>query len=407
MTTVLNGALGVEDVLAGKAVRDVTPGLQRKYPDISPLFMIMNALPKGKTAINPKVEWTLKEDLPREHYLTTTVAQGATATLLPSQTSGGAVDTTPFKLGDVIWYPTGTMSATVTNIGVVTTVNAGTSIVVTPVGWQSNLEASAKVLFSATTSGQRIMIMHDASEEYSTRPTAKVTKDTQEWNYITFLRAPYIVGNILMDQENYTGPERAERRDETHRDIRIQAENAILWGDRYYRAGTNGRQYFVRGFHEFIRQGAGSNILTNWSAGLTMAQLDEYLVKGPGMYGSMNKLWFLSNDLFLKVTELGKQNNRIDLARQVTKFGLAFREYVAPDGKTYYLHPHHLFNGEMAGYGLIVDPAFAKIRPYGTQGVMRLLTEVQENDRAGVSDEWQIIFSLEISRIEPHGYQTA
>lgn len=406
-TTVLNGALGVEDVLAGKAVRDVTPGLQRKYPDISPLFMIFNAIPKGRTAMNPKVEWTLKEDLPREHYLTTDVAQGATATLIPAQTAGGSADTTPFKTGDVIWYPNGTMSATVTNIGVVTTVNAGVSIVVTPVGWQSNLEASAKVLFSATTTGDRIMILHDASEEYSQKPTAKVTKDSQEWNYVTFLRAPYIVGNILKDQKNYTGPERSERRDETYRDIRIQAENAVMWGDRYYRAGTNGRQYFCRGLHEYIRQGAGSNILTNWSAGLTASQLDEYLVKGPGMYGSDNKLWFMSNDLFLKVTEIGKEGKRIDMTRSVRKFGLAFLEYLAPDGKTYYLRRHHLFNGEMAGYGMIVDPAFAKLRPYGTQGTMRLMTEIQENDRAGIADEWQVIFSLEVSRIEPHGYQTA
>ena len=89
------------------------------------------------------------------------------------------------------------------------------------------------------------------------------------------------------------------------------------------------------------------------------------------------------------------------------KFGLQFVKYLAPNGITYWMYQHHLFSDDFAGYGLIVDPMAARIRPYGTQGVLRLLTDIQENDRAGVADEWQIIFSLEVSRIEPHGYQTA
>ncbi len=93
MTEVLNGVLGVEDVLAGKKKRDVTEGLQHLYPNIDPLFRMMNMLPKGPPARNEKVEWSRKDLIPRDHHLTTAVSGGATATLIPSQTQGGSVDT--------------------------------------------------------------------------------------------------------------------------------------------------------------------------------------------------------------------------------------------------------------------------------------------------------------------------
>ena len=406
---VLTGTLGVEDVLSGKKVRDVTKGLQELYPDISPMFKVFNALPKGKVARNEKIEWTRKDLIPRWAYVTTDVgasaSAGATVTLVPAHSEGGSTDTERFKVGDVIEVPGRSDSGTThTNIGVVTTVNADTSIVVDPIGWASNDE-STSLKFVATYTNDKIHVISDASQEYSQKPAMKVTKDEQEWNYIQFLRAPYIIGNIQMDAENYTGPERTERRDETYKDIRIQAEELLMHGRRYYINGTNGRQYFMGGIKRYITEGGGDNILNNWSAGLTEEQWDEYLVKGPGMYGGNRKLCFFSADLFLKINSFAKTKERI--TGTVNMFGLEFTKYLAPDNKTYLFYMHHLLKEEYAGAGLIVDPSAIKIRPYGTQGTMRLLENIQENDRAGVADEWQIIYSLEVSRFEPHGWITA
>jgi hypothetical protein len=405
MATVLQGTLGVEDVLAGKSIRDVTAGLNYLYPNLSPIFRVMVNLPSGRVATNPKVEWTQKDHLPRWDTLTTTVAEGTAGAAVVLIPTGNLTKDEYFKVGDVIEVPTRPMAATVTNKGYVTAVSADTSVTVKPVGWQSNADAGTAMKFTATDATDKIHIISDASDEYSQKPTPKVTLDVQEFNYIQFLRAPYIIGNINMDVKKYTGPERTERREETHRDIRIQAEELIVRGDRGYIAGSAGRKYFMRGFHEFIRQGAGSNILNNWSSGLTEGQLFEYLVKGPGMYGGDTKLWFMSNDLYLKVYELASAKQRIQ--GEVTKLGLRFQVLLAPDGKRYLMRRHHLFVETHAGFGLIVDPQYARLRPYGTQGVMRLLTEIQENDRAGIADEWQVIFSLEVDRIEPHGYQQA
>jgi hypothetical protein len=406
-TTVLTGALGVEDVLAGKDILDVTPGLQHLYKDISPLFRVFNALPKGPTATNEKIIWTQKDLVPKWDTLTTDVgasaSAGATVTLIP--TGDGTSKTAHFGVYDLVEVPGRPESSGYSNIGRVTTVTANTSIVVDPIGWVSDSIAGTEKKFVATFIGDEIHRISNASEEYSQKPAMKVTKDVQAWNYIQFLRAPYIVGNINMDKKKYTGPERAERREETYKDVRIQAEDLLIHGKRYYVDGTNGRQFFMQGIKRYLVDGAGDNLLTNWSAGLNESQLDEYLVKGPGMYGSTTKLWFLSSDLFLKINELAKNKERI--MGQVEKFGLTFTKYLAPDNVTYLMYRHHGFTNAYAGAGLIVDPMYARIRPYGTQGTMRLLTNIQENDRAGIADEWQIIFSLEVDRIEPHGWQTA
>jgi len=407
--TVLTGTLGVEDVLANKKVRDVTPGLQHLYKDISPLFRVFNALPAGKVATNEKVEWTTKDLIPRWGYLTTAVedsaSAGATVTLIPALTEGGSADTTLMKVGDVVEVPSvSDANDSYTNIGVVTTVNTAASIVVDPIGWDEN-DGSTSTYFVATSINDMIHVISDASEEYSQKPAMKVTQDAQVSNYIQFLRAPYIIGNIQMDAKNYTGPERAERREETYKDIRIQAEELTIHGRRYYIDGTNGRQFFMGGVKRYITDGGGDNVLTNWSSGLTESDWDEYLVKGPGMYGGKRKLLFASADLFLRINSFAKSKERI--LGTVNMFGIEFTKYLAPDNTTYLMYKHDLFINDYAGAGLIVDPTAIKKRPYGSQGTMRQLTNIQENDRAGIADEWQIIFSIEVSRFEPHGWITA
>ncbi|MBD3224931.1 MAG: hypothetical protein GF313_09385, partial [Caldithrix sp.] len=77
--SVLTGTLGVDDVNTNKKVRDVTPGLQKKYKNIDPLFRIYNALPAGRVAKNEKVEWHKKDRLPRWAWLTTDVGESGSA----------------------------------------------------------------------------------------------------------------------------------------------------------------------------------------------------------------------------------------------------------------------------------------------------------------------------------------
>jgi len=390
--TVLTGTLGVEDVLQNKQVRDVSKGLYHKYLDLNPLTALLMKMPKGRTAYNPKVFWHRQDLLPRWDVISAvTTASGATVVFTPT-----TVDR--FKLGDVVEIPQLSPGATETNIGVVTTL--ATTVTLTAVGWQSNLAATAST-FPTITGGMNAHIINDSSEEYSQKPAMKVNKVAEEWNHIHFSRVPYVIGNIEEEVKQYTGDERPSRRTETYKDIRIQTEENMFHGERYYRDGTNGRQFFARGFRRFIQQGAGVNIL-DWSSGLTESNFDEFLQKGccKAGIGSSVRFGFFSDNLCLRLNEIGKAKQRI-VEGGTTVLGMHFNTYVAPNGTRLHYRDHHLMVEDYENAGLIIDPTRARIRPYGTQGVMRLLTDIQENDRAGVADEWQIIYSLEIDRIEP------
>jgi len=395
MATVMTGVLGKEDVLAGKEVRDVSKGLAYKYQSLNPVVALMAQMPKGRTAYNPKVEWTRKDHLPRwDEISAVTTASGTSIVVTPTNVSY-------FKVGDVVQIPQLSPAATETDIGVVTAKT--TTITVSAIGFQSN-GTTTQASFPTVTAGMNLHIIADASEEYSQRATMKVVQDVQEWNYVHFIRCSFAVGNILHDQQNYTGPEREERRQETHRDIRIQMEEAVIHGERYYRDGTNGRQFFSRGFRRFIQQGGGENIL-DWSAGLSEAQWDEFLLKGPcaaGIGSEKARFGYFSNELYLKILEIGKAKERI--VGQVDMMGQNFTKYLAPGGITLYMKVHHLFTEDYEGAGLIIDPTRARLRPYGNQGVLQYHKDIQENDRAGVADEWRIIYSLEVDRIEPHAW---
>lgn len=397
----ITGTIGVEDVLAGKQVRDVTEGLFMILDDnhLAPMVAITakNALSRGKVATNPKVEWTRKDIFPR--WATALTADTA-GTTLGFNVESGQGDF--FKVGDEVEFPEMAISATTTRHGYVTSVTSDT-LALAPVGFQS--DGSTALTFPAVTIGMRIHILSDASDEYSTMPTVKVVKDTQEYNYVQFLRVPYVIGNIEGEVKQYTGPERAERRAETLRQIKMAWEKVMIWGERGYVAGSAGRKYFARGLKSSIESAAGDNIL-DWSGGLTEAQLDEYLLEGPCKWGSQMKYWFLSTDLFLKIVELAKNKERI-VSNKVNSLGLAVLEYLAPNGKRLFLHQHYMFEEGYEGAGLIVDPDYVKIRPYGTQGIIKLHEEIQANDAAGVADEWRLLASIQADRTEPLGWQYA
>lgn len=388
----MTGTIGHEDVNSAKQVRDVSKRLHYKYTDLGPLTALLMKMPKGRKATNPKVEWLRNDKLPRWDGISAiTTGSGATIEVTPENVGY-------FKVGDVVEIADLSYAATTTNIGVVT-VKAAT-ITMVPISWQSN-GASTTATFPTVSVGMRLHILSDSSEEYSQSPAMKVLQVSNEFNYIGFKRAPFVVGNIQMDQANYTGPERKQRKKETHDDIRIQFEEDLFHGDRYYRDGTNGRQFFMRGFKRYLKQAGGVNVW-QYDGSFTEAQLDEALLKGPcqASIGSKRRFWFMGNDLYLKILAIGKAKERI--IGQKTILGQNFVEYLAPGGISIFMTVHHLMTDVYEGSGLLIDPTRARIRPYGTQGVFRYLENIQENDRAGIKDEWQIIGSLELDRFDPH-----
>lgn len=396
--TQLTGVLGVEDVLEGKQIRDVTKGLFMIVDQnhLAPFLAVQSkkAVKTGRVARNPKIEWTQKDIFPRWDTVATGDSAGTTITI-------DVTNHSYFQAGDVVEFPEMTESSTTTNVMYVSSVGTDPALTFSPVGFQS--DGSTARTCPAATAGMKIHILANAMDEYSQKPTAKYVKDVQEYNYVQFLRVPYVIGNIEEEIAQYTGPERTERRVETMKEIKMSMEKQMIWGERYYVAGSDGRKYFMKGIWRYVEDGAGVNILTD-ASNVTESQLDEYLVEGPCKWGSQRKYWFMSSDLFLRIHELAKNKERI-VKNSINSLGLAVLEYLAPNGKRLYMVQHYMFEEYYEGGGLIVDPDYCEMRPYGTQGTLQLHQNIQENDRAGIADEWRILASLQVDRIEPHGIQ--
>jgi hypothetical protein len=392
---VITGTIGVDDTVTGKDVRDVTPGLWQLYPQnrLSPMLAVLGRLPKGRTAFNPKIELFRKDIFPRWDTITSISSGNGTSAIILTPAN---IDY--YRVGDEVEFP---KSDTGTNQihGVVTA--ASTTITVTAIDGSTSLPTVAE--------SDPIHIISDASQEYSTMPTAKVVKDATEYNYVQFLRYPFVVGNITLDRKQYTGPERSERKEEQMKEIKMSFERALIFGDRAKRtkSGTmTGVQYFMRGLKRFIQNGSGDNIL-DWSGGLTEAQFDEFLVEGPCKWGNQMKFLFASSELFLKLNQWAKSRNQITqtmLGPNKGTLGLAVLRYIAPNGTILNVIHHHMLEEQYEGAGLLVDPEYVRLRPYGTQGVFQYHSEIQAPDAAGIADEWRILASLEVLRDEPNAY---
>ena len=398
----ITGVIGVGDVLQGKQIRDVDEGFYMILNDnhLAPMVAITgksNAIKKRRVAKNPKFEWTRKDLFPRWTEAVEDAAAAATSTFHVTAGEGDFM-----KIGDEVEIPEMVITSSTTRVLYVTGVSTD-DVSFAPVGFQT--DGTTALTIPAVTTGMKLHILSDASDEYSTMPAVKVVKDTQEYNFVQFLRKPYIIGNIEEEISQYTGSERVERRAETLREIKMEWEKCLIWGERGYIAGSAGRKYFTRGLKSYLDLAAGNNIF-DWSGGMTESQLDEYLIEGPCKWGGQRKYWFMSTDLFLKINELAKGKERI-ISNRINSLGLAILEYKAPNGKILYLHQHYMFEEGYEGFGLIVDPEFIGVRPYGTQGVIKLHTEIQANDAAGVADEWRILGGFQVDRTEPHGYQYA
>lgn len=409
-TTVKQGVLGIDDVNTDKQIRDVRKGLFRLYEqnNLKPIVAILGyalyqSQDKGAPTIatNPKIEWTMGDLLPRHDTISSGASAGATVQI---------TFTTPkaWVIGDMVEFPDVAYTSSLSNMGIITAYNSTTGVgTLYPVGRESDTtpDGTAKT-FPAIPTGTRVMHVSQNAEEYSQMPTPKYPYKTMAWNLITFKRVPYKIGNIEYEQAQYTGTQLSESKDDTYIEIQRQMESDLIWSERdkwteAHASTSQGARYATRGMKRWVETSGGDNVL-DWSDGLTESKFDEYLEYGPCRYGSQKKYGFFGTELFLKINEWAKAKERI--VGEVDILGISFMKYRAPGGRIIYMHNHHLFDGPYKGGGLIMDPAFIKMIPYGRKGALRELTNQQENDRAGYAGEWQALYSIMVKRVEPHGW---
>ncbi len=384
--TAIAGVLGVDDVNTSKQARDVTRGLYEVYDDnhLAPMLAFSSATARGRVARNYKIEWHKKDLFPRWDIVTSTTTAGTSKSVVITNADW-------FAVGDSLVFPDATYSSGNSIHGYVNA-KTGTTLTVKPVG-ETNI--------AAISAGERVHNMSNSSEDYSSMPTSKVVKDTNEFNYIQFMREPFKVGIIQEGMDQYTGSEEEERKNEKGRNIKMSWERQMIFGERDKETGAGGeRLFFMRGLKKQIEADAGNNIL-DWSGGLTQSQWNEWLIEGPAKFGS-KKVLYCSSELFNKIHDLWLAKERTSIETNI--MGVDIMKYRAPGGKIISLVHHHMFEEAYQGCGILVDHLFADLRPYSKAGAFQYHPNIQANDVAGLANEWRIIASMEWGRSEPHGW---
>jgi hypothetical protein len=388
----ITGVIGVDDVVTGKHVRDVTPGLYEQIDEnnFAPFVAVQASLANGKRAKNFKFEWTMKDIFPHWDVVATGAAAGAADTAVDVVCTNADY----FAVNDVVEFPDSTVASAKINQGVITG-KSTTTLAIHPIDSSYGL--------CATVAGERIHNMSNSSSEYSSMPGIKVVKDVQAWNYVQFFRVPYAAGIFEMGTEQYTGEELQEREDETYKEIKMQFERQCLWGERgAYTHATEGKKLMMRGVVRWITAADGENIL-DWSGGLTQSQFDEWFVNGPGRFGSPERDMFVSTQFNSQVHGWSDTQARI-INEGMDELGLNFIRYKATNGKILNIIQHHMFEESYEGAALIVDNNYVDLRPFSKLGTFQHHEHIENNDIPGQANEWRIIAGVQVSRVEPNGW---
>jgi len=394
-STVISGDIGEADVLASKQMADVTPGVfkvYRKNQDAPTLAMQMALGTGGRKVRNVLHTWHLKDEFPRWDNIASVVsgADGATA--------GGVItvdNPSFFRVGNTLMFFGGTGGDTV--YATITAKASGTNQLTLVTLTGGNLPTLA--------ADNRVYRYADNFEELSSMPTELNVKDRAETNYIQFMRYPVTIGIFEAGTAQYTGDEMTERKEEQWDESRRSTERTILWGERGNPAGPLSRKaYTARGIGRYTEALGGDNVLDWDGVNLTQAQWDDWLMEST-KYGSEVKLGMFSAALFRKIHSFSETKDRINAANSVmgrkgATLGINFVNYMTPEGKIIKMHNHHLIEDAHAGFGQIIDQAAIDILPFADYPLFSYHPNVHDPDLAGISNEYWVIFTLEVKRPE-------
>jgi hypothetical protein len=389
---VMNGVIGVDDVLQGKRIKDATRGLSKRFQDRNPFLAVQLALTTARKITNPKFDWFFKDEMPYWDKADGDVTGGTTSIDIPV-TNGQF-----FVAGDVVYFPTATLLAGETAYGVVTNVS-GVTVSVT--SFVSDGTPTGLMNLPSLATDDEIFNYADSQTGWGGPPTNKIVKDIEFTNFPQFLRAPFSEDVWMSGQDIYTdSSQKNESSKEQHDAIRRRMEQVAIWGEKGERTLGESKQYFAAGLKQQIATGAPENMI-NLPDGWDEDDLDAALLEGPGKagVGSNKRFWFLGTQQFLRLSSIMKGKERI-VQTDVKVAGIHFRKYMDPGGKTYYLTVHNSFEGPLAYDSLIIDPAQIRIRNYKEQGVLTLHSDIQNRDNPGHQSEWRSIFSIML--MNPH-----
>ena len=370
-----NGSANPVDT-GGRLVVDMRNQIAQLEPDESPFITFLRASKKNtRVAYNPKFEWMEDSLTPNGSALAAAITATDATTI--TVTTG---DEVLFKAGDIIMVGAEAM--------LVSAINTTNHQLTVSRGFGGTTAATAS-------SAAPVYIISNAYAENSTSPAALTTKPEEKYNYTQIFRTSVQLSNTADKTKMYGGADRGYQRSKALLEHKREIAKAFYAGYRtidgtYTKRTTGGLFSFLTQTQAFAAAGTA----------LTYANFDEYVAQKVFRYGSKQKLLIAGPKLSTVINMWALNKVVTDVATDAA-FGMRVKKLYTSYGDLMVVYDPLLADLGHPDYGIVIDTNNINYVHLDGRDT-KLYTNIQENDRDGIKDEYLTECGLEVRLPKTH-----
>ena len=358
-----------------RLVVDMRNQIAQLEPDESPFITFLRASKKNtRVAYNPKFEWMEDSLTPNGSTLATAIAATSTTSVVVASGDGVL-----FKAGDIIMASTEAMY--------VSAVSTDTLTVTRGFGGTTALSSIAL--------NTPIYIISNAYAENSTSPAALTTKPDEKYNYTQIFRTAVQLSNTADKTKMYGGADRGYQRSKALLEHKREIAKAFYAGyrtiDSSYTKRTTG------GLFSFLTQ---TQAFSSGGTTLTYANFDELVAQKAFRYGSKQKL-LIAGPKLSTVINMWALNKVVTDVSTDAAFGMRVKKLYTSYGDLMVVYDPLLADLGHPDYGIVIDTNNINYVHLDGRDT-KLYTNIQENDRDGIKDEYLTECGLEVRLPKTH-----
>lgn len=357
-----------------RLVVDMRNQIAQLQPDESPFITFLRASKKNtRVAYNPKFEW-MEDDLVPNGSALAAAVESTSATSITVTTGDGAM----FRVGDIIMVGAEAM--------LVTAISTDTLTVTRGFGGSTAATAS---------SADPVYIISNAYAENSTSPAAVTTRPEEKYNYTQIFRTSVELSNTADKTKMYGGADRGYQRGKALLEHKREIAKAFYAGFRtidatYTKRTTGGLFSFLTQTQAFAAAGTA----------LTYANFDELVAQKVFRYGSKEKLLIAGPKLSTCINMWSLNKVVTDVSTEAA-YGMRVKKLNTSYGDLMVVYDPLLADLGHPDYGIILDTNNINYVHLDGRDT-KLYTNVQENDRDGIKDEYLTECGLEVRLPKTH-----
>lgn len=369
-------------LFTGALDRDVTREIIfTREANETPIYSWLQGMGSVGTLTAEKKEWY-------------TEAFGARRTQINNGGAAYDANTTALVVDDAtVFYANTLLYAEATGeVMLVTAVNTGTNTL-TVVRGLGNVAAHA----NSVANNAYVLQIGQASGEGASVYTARITDRVQNVNYVQTIRHTVSLSGRLDRVGKLTGDERAQRRLKKFREHLRDIEHALIFGqpDESSTDANSQRVSTMGGFIEAI-----STNVSNIGGAMSEAEWYAFTAKAFA-YGSGEKTLFAGATLLEAIHTHHK--GRVQNPSTSPVAGLTIERILTPYGALNLVY-NRRFSDTLAGAGIVVDAASARMLFSQKDGQTHLNENIQTPGHDAVTDEWFTEGTLEWGDEKDHAY---